>query len=250
MNELSARASSTASWLRVKVSGEIAKELCAPLDRSGELAERLPRKFLSRLKARSVLFRPTESGRLLQETAAFCEQAVSEWLAAAGPLAIQSAIEDWWSGTHRPDGLTRGRFATGRRIGRIFRSNCRATRPHTTMMAPSNTAWLSLVCRTRLGRDTLPLWSCILPLPWRKGALSRWFEEVCDNALAEYRRQVEALISVSVEDYIDHVARKVQQKIGERATRIAGYIGGGELRSCPIDPGSYAACHEPARAAR
>jgi len=225
VDELSAHASSTASRLRVKLSNEIAKELRGPLDGFfGELTERANRKSLSLLSARSVLFHPSESGRVLQETAALCEQTISKWLSAIGPLTIQPAVEK--IGGQTLADLTRLPAAVPQLAAELVGSQIELPSD-----APAHEVDHAVECDLALPRLSHtawtrrpPSWLCLVPFHWLEGAVRAWFKEVCDVAIGEYRRQVEALLRASVEDYVDNLVRRVQRQIAERGARIAGYI--------------------------
>lgn len=232
VDELSAHAASTGSRLRKTVSREIVKELGAPLDSFFvELAERVRRKFLSRLTVRAVPFHPLESGGALQEATAFCEQTISEWLAVTGALKIQPAVGK--IGGQTLIDLMRSPEAVTRLAAELSGSQIELSRDSPasdddgiiehglTLSRLSHTPW----------SERPPLWLCIAPIQWRKRGASRWFKKALDNTLAEYRRQVETLIGVCVEDYVDNLVRKVQRKISEKATRIASYIGSKENSS-------------------
>jgi GTP-binding protein EngB required for normal cell division len=226
VKELSEHASATASRLRIKLSAEIANAVSEPLNSFlGELAERTRQIFLSKLSARSVLFHRPQSERLLREAAAFCEGSIGEWVAAAGTLRIQPAIEKLGGETlidfvRLPEDVPKlAAELVGSRTDLPRQAS--ADDDHNAIECDFSLPRLSHVSWTRRP----PLRLCLAPYPWLEAAVRAWFKDVCDAAADEYREQLKALITACAQDYIDILAREVQRKITESGSRIAGYIG-------------------------
>jgi GTPase Era involved in 16S rRNA processing len=227
VSRLAEHASGTVTRLRAKVSAEIAQELRASLDGFfSELAERARRKFLSHLTARHVLYHRSQNERLLNHTAAFCERSIGEWLRAAASLTIRPAIEKIGGETLRD--LMRLPEAVPALAAELVGAGIQVS-GKTLVQRDDDSAIECDLILPRLSpapwHRRPPLWLCFVPLPWLEAAVASWFNEICSAALAEYRRQLETLIRVAAEDYIDTIDREVHRKITERGERIAGYIG-------------------------
>jgi small GTP-binding protein len=220
IKDLSANASSIASSLRAKLSREIPKELRVLLDSFFvQLAESVRRRFLSQWTSHSVLFSSSKRDRLLREMATVCEQAMIEQLDAMASLAILPAIRK--TGGQEFTALMHSADAVPQVAAKLFGREIEPARDATPRSKDEPGLTIPLVSHTPWSQHS-PFWLRTLPLSWRK----RRFETELVYALDIYRRQMEALIEVSVGRNIDDVARQVQQKINERAARIAFYING------------------------
>ncbi|HTT76237.1 MAG TPA: dynamin family protein [Candidatus Binataceae bacterium] len=233
VGKLSAQAASMGSLLRGKVSRAIADEIAAPIDSLFlELGERVTRKFLGRLASRSVLLHRPQSSRILQEAAAFCEQAINEWLAGSAALVIQPATSRIGGQTlvkllRAPEEVSRIAAECAEPHGSPGTLNAGYSDPAASIPSSlglphlQHTPWPQLAPR-RLG---------LLPLRKREEVARRWFSKSTSDALAQYRKQLVALIKAAVADSITALTHEVEGKIRDAAARITSRIGSPECNA-------------------